>query len=491
MIAHDAVGHTERRVVRNLATLYGAQFVTGVLSLVPIVFLPRYLGAAGMGQLTFARSFAELFGALMITGTTVYIVREIACDHTRLHEIVTSGVLLRLAFALLLLPVAWAALVLLDYGAQTRTVVLLMYATVAVRMISATFAAALQALEDMRWRAAAVVTGKVTAVVVGCWVLQHTGSLLGYVAVLLLADLVEFAVNLLYFVRVIPLRPVFRWRGVQHVFAGGVPFLLWAVLQATYQQTASLMLSKLGGDEAVGWYGTAAQFIVPLFMIPSVAITVLLPQFSQLQRAEPDALRRAVRRSMQSMTLITVPLAFGLAAIAPRVLDLFGYPATFGNSVPVLQLLAFTLPASALLMVAATAVAATNKERGWARISLGSVVLSVAINAVLIPLADRMVGNAATGAAAAALVAELLTLALAIGLLGSTVIERSLWATMGKTALAGMAMSAVVLGLAWAPLALVIAGGGAVYAVVVVLLRAVPADDVQLARRTLAAWRGH
>lgn len=97
MIAHDAMGHKERRVVRNLATLYGAQLVTGVLSLVPIVFLPRYLGAAGMGQLTFAKSFAELFGALMITGTTVYIVREIACDHTRLHEIVTSGVALRLA----------------------------------------------------------------------------------------------------------------------------------------------------------------------------------------------------------------------------------------------------------------------------------------------------------------------------------------------------------------------------------------------------------
>jgi O-antigen/teichoic acid export membrane protein len=473
-----------------LATLYGAQLVTGVLSLVPIVFLPRYLGAVGMGQLTFAKSFAELFGALMITGTTVYIVREIACDHTRLHEIVTSGVALRVLFALLLLPIAWAALVLLDYGTQTRTVVLLMYATVTVRMISATFAAALQALEDMRWRSAAVVAGELIAVAIGWWVLQRSGSLLGYVVVLLLADLVEFAVNLLYFVRVVPLRPVFRWRGVQHVFNGGVPFLLWAVLQATYQQTASLMLSKLGGDEAVGWYGTAAQFIVPLFMIPSVAITVLLPQFSQLQRAEPDALRRTVRRSMQSMTLITVPLALGLAAIAPRVLELFGYPATFRNSVPVLQLLAFTLPASALLMVAGTAVAATNKERGWARISFGSVVLSAAINALLIPLAERMVGNAAMGAAAAALVAELLTLALAIGLLGSSVIERSLWATLGKTTLAGITMSAVVLGLPTAPLALVIAVGGVVYAAALVLLRAVPAQDIRLARQALAAWSG-
>jgi O-antigen/teichoic acid export membrane protein len=301
---------------------------------------------------------------------------------------------------------------------------------------------------------------------------------------------VELGVNLLYFVRIVPLRPVLRWRGVRLVWAGGMPFFLWAMLQTTYQQTASLMLSKLGGAEAVGWYGAAGQFIVPLFMIPSVAITVLLPQFSQLHVLEPRALRRTVARSMQGMTLITVPLAFGLASIAPRVIALFGYPATFSHSVPVLRLLAFNLPAAALLMVAATAVAATNKERGWARISFGSVVLSIAINAALIPLAERMIGNAATGAAGAALLAELLTLALAIGLLGAAVIDRAVWATMGKTIVAGMLMSAVVLSLHRAPLPLVIAAGGMVYGAAVLLLGAVPTDDLAAARRWLAAAWG-
>ncbi len=489
MVAHSTVEHGKQRMVRNLATLYGAQLVTGVLSLVPIVFLPRYLGAVGMGQLTLAIAFTGLFGAVMVTGTTVYIVREIARDHARLHEIVTSGVALRAALALLLLPIAWAALVLLNYSANTRAVVLVMYAAITVRMISATFAAALQALQDMRWRSAAVVAGEIVSVTIGWLVLDHGGGVLGYVAVILLADMVELGVNLLFFVRVVPLRLVLRWRGVRLVWAGGMPFFLWAMLQTTYQQTASLMLSKLGGDEAVGWYGAAGQFIVPLFMIPSVAITVLLPQFSQLHVLEPHALRRAVARSMQGMTLITVPLAFGLASVAPRVFDLFGYPATFDNSVPVLRLLAFNLPASALLMVAGTAVAATNKERGWARISFGSVMLSIAINAAFIPLGERMLRNAATGAAAAALLAELLTLALAIGLLGAAVLDRSVWTTLGKAGLAGALMSAAVLSLHWAPLPLTIVAGAVVYGATVLFLGAVPADDLQTARRwLLGAW---
>jgi len=486
MVAHSTVEHGKQRMVRNLVTLYGTQLVTGILSLVPIVFLPRYLGAVGMGQLTLAIAFTGLFGAVMVTGTTVYIVREIARDHARLHEIVASGVALRAAIALLLLPVAWGALTLLNYPADTRTVVLVMYAAITVRMISATFAAALQALEDMTWRSAAVVVGEIVSVAIGWLVLAQGGSVLNYVGVLLLADVVELCVNLLYFVRIVPLKPMLRWRGVRLVWAGGMPFFLWAMLQTTYQQTSSLMLSKLGGDEAVGWYGAAGQFIMPLFMIPSVAITVLLPQFSQLHVLEPQALRRAVARSMQGMTLITVPLAFGLASIAPRVLDLFDYPATFSHSVPVLRLLAFNLPAAALLMVAGTAVAATNKERGWARISFGSVVLSIAINAALIPLAERVLGNPATGAAAAALLAESLTLALAIGLLGSAVIPHALWATLGKTGLAGVLMSAVVLSLQWAPLPLAIVAGGATYSAVVLLLGAVPTEDMQIVRRWIA-----
>jgi O-antigen/teichoic acid export membrane protein len=490
MVEVNAAVHNNRRVFKNLATLYGAQLITGILSLIPIVFLPRYLGAVGMGQLTLALSFTGLFSALMITGTTVYIVREIARDHQRLSEIVSSGVALRAAMALALLPVAAAVLTLLRYPAETRTVVLIMYAAIAIRMISYTFAAALQALQDMTWRSAAVVAGEIVAVGVGWLVLQQGGGITGYVLVLVLADIIEFAVNVAYFVAIVPIKPAVRWHIVKQTFMGGMPFFLWAMLQTTYQQTSSLMLSKLGGEEAVGWFGTANQFIVPLFMIPSVAITVLLPQFSQLHVLEPAGLRRAVARSMQYMILITMPLAFGLSAIADRVINLFGYPATFQNSVPVLHLLAFNLPAAALLMVAGTAVAATNKERGWAKISLGSVVMAIVMNAVLIPSMERMLGNAAVGAAGATLLAELLTLALAIWLLGSTVIDRTLFVTLGKAGLAGAVMAAVVLSLAWAPLPLVIFTGGVVYGVTALWLNALPTEDLGSARR-FAVRRWH
>jgi len=474
-------------IFKNLTILYAAQLVTGILSLVPITFLPRYLGGVGMGKLTLAISFAGIFSALILMGTAVYVVREIARDQQCLAEIVSSSVILRAGLALVLLPIAAGLLYVLGYPSDTRTVVLIMYGAIAIRMIGNTFSSALAALHNMTWRSAVVVMGETVAVGTGWLILRQGGSVIDYVLVLVLAYTVELLVGLAYFVIVLPIRPVIRAHAIQATFWGGIPFFLWALLQTIYQQTSSLMLSKLGGEEAVGWFGTANQFIIPLFMLPSVAITVLLPQFSQLHVLEPAALRRAIARSMSYMTIITVPLAFGLAIVAKQVIDLFDYPATFQHSVPVLQLLAFSLPAGALLMVAATAVAAMNKERAWAKVSLFSVATAILFNAALIPSAQYYVGNAATGAAGAALLAELLTLALVMRLVGQAMLDGLIFITLGKTMLAGALMSAIVLGMSSAPLPVVIAVGGLVYISAILVLNVLPSEDFQTIHRMVAS----
>lgn len=465
-------------MVRNLVVLYAAQIVTSILSLVPITFLPVYLGDTGMGKLTFALSFTGVCGTLMVMGTATYIVREIARDPARIGEIIANGVVLRAVLALGVLPVAAAFLYILGYAPETRVVVLIMYGSLALRVVSFTFAAALQALEDMTWRSAATVTREVVAVALGWLVLSRGGGIIGYVIILAIADIAEFAVNLSYFLLIMPFRPVLRIRGVTRIFWGGIPFFLWAFLQTIYMQTSSLMLSKLGGEQAVGWFGTSAQFIAPLLALPSVAITVLLPRLSQLHVLEPGQFRSAVARSTNYMTLVMMPIAFGLWAIADRLIELFGYPATFRHSIPVLQILAFSLPATALLMTTSTAVSAMDKERAWAKISFVSLIAIVALNGLLIPLTRTHLGNAALGAAAADLLAELLTLALTLRLIGRAMLAPTIFVTMAKATLAAAVMGGIVRAAPSIPLPLAIMLGGLIYTAGVLLTRAIPADDL-------------
>jgi O-antigen/teichoic acid export membrane protein len=476
-------------VFQNLTVLYASPIVTGLLSLVPIAFVPQYLDAVGIGRLVIATAFAGILAKLIMLGTGAYIVREIARDHQRLSELLPSTVVLRAGLALLLLPVTTIILYLFDYPSETNVIVLIMYGGLTINMISTTFAEALQALENMIWRSAASVVKEVVAVAFGWWVLRQGGGLIGYVLVLALADVVEFVVHVSYFVLRIRIRPVIRLGIISQVFRGGLPFFLWAFIQTIYYHTSSLMLSKLGGEEAVGWFGVANQFIIPLFMLPSVVITVLLPRFSQLSQAGPGELRQAVTRAMSYMTIVTLPMAFGLAALAGRVIDLFNYSATFQHSVPVLQLLAFTLPGTSLLMVAACTLTAMNQERGWARISVFSLGAAIVINAALIPL-GQLLGNAALGAAGAGLLVELLTYAWALRLIGRSVFDTQIFTTFGKASLAAGAMAAVLLAAHAVPLPLVIPLGGATYLAVALLLEVFPPDDLSMAR-TVVASRWH
>ncbi len=485
MSQNPAGSPTKNRLIKNLVFLYASQIMTGILSLAPIAFVPRYLDAVGVGKLTIAVAFSGILGKLIVLGSGAYTVREIARDERRLPELLTSSIVLRLGLALLMLPVTVGLLGLSNYPADTNIVVLIMYSSLVVRMISLTLAEALQALEEMRWRAMASIVAEVVAVGLGWFVLHQSGSIMAYAAVHVLAAVAELVVHAAYFVVRVRVHPVVRVSVMREVFYGGLPFFLWAFIQTIYFHTSSLMLSKLGGEEAVGWYGAANQFIIPLFMIPSVAITVMRPRFAKLSQSGVETLRPAVVRSMGYITMITMPMAFGLAAVSKPLIELFNYPSTFAHSIPVLQVLAFMLPGTSLLMVAGTAIAAMNKERAWARVSIFSLVAAVLLNGLLIP-AGGALGNAALGAAWAGLLVEILTYGWALFLLGRAVFDPQIFITFGKATLAAGVMAGVILAVQHLPLPVLIAIGAFVYVALILVLDVLPSDDLVGIRGSLA-----
>jgi hypothetical protein len=65
MSAVEVVPRRKDRVATNLAILYGAQLITGLLSLAPIAFVPHYLDAASIGRLVIANAFAGILTKLI------------------------------------------------------------------------------------------------------------------------------------------------------------------------------------------------------------------------------------------------------------------------------------------------------------------------------------------------------------------------------------------------------------------------------------------
>ena len=83
---------------------------------------------------------------------------------------------------------------------------------------------------------------------------------------------------------------------------------------------------------------------IPLF-IPTVLLMVLFPALSAAAAGNDDlAFNRLARRAILVVSLTTVPMAFGLIALTGNLIELFGYPDEFTNSIWPTMILATSLP---------------------------------------------------------------------------------------------------------------------------------------------------
>lgn len=126
-----------------------------------------------------------------------------------------------------------------------------------------------------------------------------------------------------------PFRPRFRfhWREARELFAYGKHFFVGGILNFLRTSLDSILLGKLLGMEALGFYTLAHSLVVmPTGLLSAAFGRVLFPAFSRLQ-AKKAALRRAFVRSLGMVAFGLAPMLAGIAATAvPLVRVLYGEP---------------------------------------------------------------------------------------------------------------------------------------------------------------------
>ena len=63
-----------RRLVRNILVSLGTQLISWSLTFAVLLYLPRYVGDAGLGKLSFAAAFVSVFGVLVPLGTSQVLI---------------------------------------------------------------------------------------------------------------------------------------------------------------------------------------------------------------------------------------------------------------------------------------------------------------------------------------------------------------------------------------------------------------------------------
>ena len=160
-------------VVGNVMVLLAKQLATWSLTGVLILFLPRYLGDEGLGQITFATSFTGMFGWLILLGVPTYLVKEVARDRSKISSYLFNSLIMRVILSVLVFFVIVVSINATGYSGQARTVVYIGALTTIALCLNNTTASVLQGMENMRWQSVAEISGKVVITAIGLLVLVN------------------------------------------------------------------------------------------------------------------------------------------------------------------------------------------------------------------------------------------------------------------------------------------------------------------------------
>jgi O-antigen/teichoic acid export membrane protein len=230
------------------------------------------------------------------------------------------------------------------------------------------------------------------------------------------------------------------------LLALGTPFVFNDIAMALQPVVDAMFLSRLAPVETVGWYAATRRLIGLLILPATSLIGGLYPTLCRLWAESKDAYAGTVRGALNGVALLAAPAALGCALYPEIGVAIFGEK-DFGPAENNLRVMAVFLFLVYLTMPLGTAVLAAGKQRAWSVIQSLCIIVSVALDPVLVPWFQVRTGNGGIGLCVAAVISESFVIIGAIALVPRGVLDRSVLRTVALALLSGAAMAAVAFAL--------------------------------------------
>ena len=137
---------------------------------------------------------------------------------------------------------------------------------------------------------------------------------------------------------------------IQPLYSFGAYRMLTYLAWLAFTSADTLILGRFFGPAELGLYTVAQNFaVMPLNKIAPVINSVAFPAFALVQRHPADA-RFYAMKAMRLMATVSVPVFFGISAIAPEIVDLVFGPG-WEAAKPILTVLSLAITFRAILIV--------------------------------------------------------------------------------------------------------------------------------------------
>ncbi len=373
-------------VTRNTTYLTTSYIWQKILSFFYFVLVARFIGVEDLGKYTFAISFATLFSVFIDLGLNQALIRESAKFHEKSKTYLSSIMVVKLLATFVVYAVVVVVINLLGYPSLTKLLVYLAGIPMIFDQFANTFWSVFRGYRNLKWESVSIAINQVIIVGVGLFVLMSKLSLPWLMLPFVCASAFSMIFAAVCVWRILQVRfsLAIDKQVVKFLFAISIPFALIAIFSRVYGYIDTVMLSKMVGDRAVGWYSVAMKIPFALQFIPAALSAAIFPAFSHHFLHDKAQLKSTFDRVMKFLAVIVVPISFGVATLAHPII-LFFYGSEYLPAVLPLQILMAGLIFVFLNFPLGSLLNGCNKQV-TNMVLVGSIMLvNIALNVYLIP----------------------------------------------------------------------------------------------------------
>lgn len=309
------------KIIKNY--LYNVFYQVFVL-LVPLITMPyiaRVLGPTGVGINSFTNSNTQYFILIGSIGVSLYGNRQIAYHRDNREEasqIFWEVFLMRMITILVALAAFFVFLGIEKSYHQA-------YLMQAILIVAAAF--------DISWFFMGFENFKVTVlrniivklISLACIFIfvRGKGDLTLYVAVLSISQLIGNITLFPYLKRYINL-PNWRELKIWRHFKPSLVLFVPQIATQVYLILNKTMVGKMVSVEAAGFYDNSDKIVKMVLAIVTATGTVMLPRVANtFAKGDHEQVKKYLYQSFDFVSAVSIPMMFGIAAIAPKFATMF------------------------------------------------------------------------------------------------------------------------------------------------------------------------
>lgn len=318
----------------NISWLFVGKIYSIAIGVLLNVLMVRYLGPNRNGIYNYAISYVAIFNGISMMGIENVIVKEFKRGVRETGDIMISSILIRCVGCLLSFVSLWVSFYIFKIEPD-RIWMILVSALPSIANIFGGVTGWFYAQSQTKYIVISQVIAHTMCVILKIILVLLKRDVQSFLIVTAIETFIILALEWIYFVQKERIFFAFRWDTCKYLFIQGFPIIIAVIPHIIFMKSDQLMIGKMLGDYELGIYSVAVRMAELWYFIPTMIVSVLLPNLVELRGKNQKVFSCYLQKYMSILVLIGYLSGLFITLFAkPLIIVLYGQE--YIASVPIL-----------------------------------------------------------------------------------------------------------------------------------------------------------